>query len=48
MYLDYCIFIWLEQRKGTNDVDEYIVLTSNKGNTYLMNITKEMKLQDNK
>jgi hypothetical protein len=48
LILYYCVFIWLEQRKGTNDVDEYIELTSNKGNTYLMNITEEMKLQDNK
>lgn len=47
MILYYLILSCVEQKWGTNNNDEYIELTSNKGNTYLMNIIEEMKSQDN-
>ena len=48
MILYYFILSWVERKWGTNNDNEYIELTSNKGNTYQMNITDEMKSQDDK
>jgi hypothetical protein len=47
MIFYYCILIAVERKYGTNNVDEYIELKSNKGNTYIINITEEIKSQDN-